>query len=86
MRIKNRVRVIIFDIGFGGVRIKHIIMLNDEDITKLIGVFTTREEMKEMVANLTTKKDFNDLQTSVDSYAKKADAYFQEMLGIKLEY
>lgn len=26
------------------------------------------------------KKDFNDLQTSVDAYAKKADMYFQEML------
>jgi uncharacterized coiled-coil DUF342 family protein len=27
-----------------------------------------------------TKKDFVDLQTSVDSYAKKADTYFQEMV------
>lgn len=26
------------------------------------------------------KQDFNDLQTSVDAYTKKADAYFQEML------
>lgn len=26
------------------------------------------------------KKDFIDLQTSVDSYAQKADAYFQEMV------
>jgi len=26
------------------------------------------------------KKDFIDLQTSVDAYAKKADAYFQEMV------
>jgi len=26
------------------------------------------------------KKDFNDLQTSVDAYAKKADTYFQEMV------
>jgi len=26
------------------------------------------------------KKDFIDLQSSVDAYAKKADAYFQEMV------
>jgi len=26
------------------------------------------------------KKDFVDLQTSVDAYAKKADIYFQEMI------
>jgi len=26
------------------------------------------------------KKDFNDLQTAVDGYAKKADTYFQEMV------
>ena len=26
------------------------------------------------------KKDFVDLQTSVDTYAKKADTYFQEMV------
>lgn len=26
------------------------------------------------------KKDFVDLQTSVDSYAQKADTYFQEMV------
>ena len=55
-------------------------MLTDEDIKKLIEVFATREEV-------TTKKDFDELreqfselQTAVDSYAKKADTYFQEML------
>jgi len=26
------------------------------------------------------KEEFNDLQTSVDAYAKKADTYFQEMV------
>lgn len=55
-------------------------MLTDEDIKKLIEVFSTREEMKEMMGNLVTKEDFNNLQTSVDAYAKKADAFFQEML------
>ncbi|MBZ1345516.1 MAG: hypothetical protein KY055_02735 [Candidatus Nealsonbacteria bacterium] len=28
------------------------------------------------------KKDFVDLQTSVDAYAKKADTYFQEMVAL----
>jgi len=55
-------------------------MLDDKDIQKLIEVFTTRDEMKEMISNLVTKEDFLTLQTSVDTYAKKADAYFQEMV------
>ncbi|MFH1462370.1 MAG: hypothetical protein ABIG08_01565 [bacterium] len=28
------------------------------------------------------KKDFIELQTSVDTYAKKADAFFQEMVAL----
>jgi len=55
-------------------------MLTQEDVQKLIEVFATRDEVA-------TKKDleelhgmFNDLQTSVDNYAHKADAYFQEMV------
>ncbi len=55
-------------------------MLTDEDIQKLIEVFATKDDLKEAVSNLTTKDDFNNLQTSVDSYAQKADAYFQEMV------
>jgi uncharacterized coiled-coil DUF342 family protein len=55
-------------------------MLTDEDIKKFIETFATREEMKEMIANLVTKEDFNNLQTAVDAYAKKADTYFQEMV------
>jgi len=31
------------------------------------------------------KKDFVDLQTSVDAYAKKADTYFQEMMMLAHE-
>ena len=55
-------------------------MLDKEDIQKLIEVFTTRDEMKEMIANLVTKEDFSNLQGAVDEYAKKADTYFQEMV------
>jgi len=57
-------------------------MLNDEDIKKLIEVFATRKEMKEMIADLVTKEEFSDLQTSVDTYAKKADDYFTEMVAL----
>ena len=50
-----------------------------EDFSELIGYLDGKfvridEKFDEM------KKDFVDLQTSVDAYAKKADAYFQEML------
>ena len=55
-------------------------MLEDKDIQKLINVFATKEDLKEVVKNLSTKDDFNKLLTAVDSYAKKADTYFQEMV------
>jgi hypothetical protein len=55
-------------------------MLTQEDIQKLIGVFATKDEIKEMIEPLVTKAVFSDLQTSVDNYAKRADTYFQEMV------
>lgn len=55
-------------------------MLDDNDIQKLIEVFATREEMVTKTMFEELKADFNDLQTSVDAYLKKADNYFQEML------
>jgi hypothetical protein len=55
-------------------------MLDDKDVKKLIDVFATREEMKEMISNLVTKEEFSNLQTAVDNYAKKADTFFQEMV------
>jgi len=54
-------------------------MLDNEDILKLAEVFATKDEIKEMISPLSTKANFNDLQTSVDAYAVKADKYFQEM-------
>ena len=57
-------------------------MLDNEDIQKLMKVFATKEEIKEMISDLSTKEDFNNLQISVDSYAKKADTYFQEMVAL----
>ncbi len=32
------------------------------------------------------KKEFNSLQTSVDAYAHRADAYFQEMVMLSHQY
>jgi len=60
-------------------------MLDDKDIQKLIEVFATREEIvtKPMFEEL--KSSFNDLQTSVDAYAEKADTYFQEMAMLTLK-
>jgi len=44
---------------------------------KLIELEENVEGIKSLMV---TKEEFNDLQTSVDAYAKKADTYFQEML------
>ena len=55
-------------------------MLTDEDIKKLIEVFATREEVVTKLDLEGLRKDFSDLQTAVDNYAKRADAFFQEMV------
>ena len=69
-------------------------MLEGKDIEKIIDanrqVFATKEELikifpvREEVALKedfeTLRKDFSDLQSSIDVYAKKADDYFQEMV------
>jgi len=38
------------------------------------------EGIKDVKERMATREDFNNLQVSVDSYAKKADTYFQEMV------
>jgi len=57
-------------------------MLTNEDIQNLIKaqeeVFITKKEFDDFKDEY--KKDFNDLLTAVDNYAKKADDYFQEMV------
>ena len=57
-------------------------MLTNEDIQKLIEVFATRDEVATKLDLENLRKDFSDLQISVDSYAKKADTYFQEMVAL----
>jgi uncharacterized protein YaaN involved in tellurite resistance len=57
-------------------------MLAVEDIQKIIEaqreVFAAKEEFETFREEM--RKNFADLLTSVDAYAKKADAYFQEMV------
>lgn len=46
----------------------------------LFDVFPTKEDAVTKDDFEVLRRDFTDLQSSVDSYAKKADTYFQEML------
>jgi len=55
-------------------------MLEERDIERLIEVFVTKGDLRDAVSNLATKHDINELLNSVDAYAHKADAYFQEMV------
>ena len=57
-------------------------MLDDKDIQKLIEVFATKDDLDEAVSSLATKEDVNNLLKTVDSYAKRADTYFQEMVAL----
>ncbi len=55
-------------------------MLTNEDVKKLVEVFATRDEVALKKDFEDLRQDFSKLQTAVDSYAHKADAYFQEMV------
>ncbi len=57
-------------------------MLDQKDIEKLIEVFATKEDLKEATGNLSTKGDIDKLLMAVDTYAQKADTYFQEMVAL----
>lgn len=57
-------------------------MLTTEDIQKIIEaqreVFATKEDFAFFQEEIRTS--FSDVLTAVDTYAKKADTYFQEMI------
>ena len=57
-------------------------MLEDKDIQKLLEAmelkFPTRIDFKAFKDEY--RKDFGDLQTSVDAYAAKADKFFEELV------
>lgn len=59
-------------------------MFSQEDIQKVVQanreVFPTKEELSDFREEM--RKSFSDLQTAVDAYAKKADAYFQTSAAI----
>lgn len=59
-------------------------MLTDQDIQKIITanqeIFATKEDFESFREEM--KKSFSDLLSAVDSYAKKADTYFQEMVAL----
>lgn len=59
-------------------------MLTDEDIKKIINaeqeIFPTKTDFNNFKEEM--RKDFSNLQTSVDSYAGKADNYFKEMVAL----
>lgn len=59
-------------------------MLDEKDIQKLIEAFPTREEIVSKQEfedfRMEMKDEFSKLYTAIDAYAKKSDAYFQEML------
>jgi len=57
-------------------------MLTDEDVKKLIDVFATRNEVATKKDLEELRQDFINLQTAVDAYAKRADAFFQEMVAL----
>lgn len=57
-------------------------MIDNNDIQKLIEVFATRDEVATKKDFEGLRKDFSNLLTSVDAYAKRADTYFQEMVAI----
>ena len=57
-------------------------MIDDKDVEKLIGafkeVFPTKNDLLTFQDNIL--KDFDEVKTSIDTYAHKADTYFQEMV------
>ncbi len=59
-------------------------MLEDKDIQKIIEankeVFATKEDFEGFRREI--KESFSGLQSSVDAYAQRADAYFQEMVAL----
>ena len=60
------------------------LMLEDKDIKRIIEaateIFATREEIDQKFYEM--RQDFSTLQSAVDRYAKRADAYFQEMVAL----
>ncbi len=61
--------------------------MEDKDIVKLVDAFKEVFPTKLDFDNFRDeyRKDFSEMQTSVDTYAHKADGYFQEMAMLTLK-
>ncbi len=53
-------------------------MLDENDIKKLTELIATKTDFDKFREEY--RKDFSDLQKSVDAYATKADEFFQELV------
>ncbi len=75
-------RLDIVDKRFDGVdnRLDNFEKDVDDKFIRLFDVFATKEDLQEAVKDMATKNDIHQLFMAVDSYAKKADTYFQEMV------
>ena len=51
-------------------------MLTNADVQKLIKVFATRDKVASKEDLQELRKDFSNLQASIDAYARRADTYF----------
>lgn len=57
-------------------------MLEDKDIQKMIRVFATKEDLENFITKDEFREAISGLHSAIDAYAKKADAYFQEMVSL----
>jgi len=56
------------------------LMLEDKDIQKMIEVFATKEDLKSIITKDEFREAISGLHTAIDAYAKKVDAFAQEMI------
>ena len=55
-------------------------MLDEQDIQKLAQVLATKSELQAAVSQLATRQDINEVLNAIDTYANKADTFYQEMV------
>ena len=57
-------------------------MLEEKDIQKMIAVFVTKKDLESFVTKNEFREAISGLHSAIDTYAKKVDAYAQEMIMI----
>ncbi|MBI2052133.1 MAG: hypothetical protein HYT38_00440 [Candidatus Sungbacteria bacterium] len=58
-------------------------MLNGKDITKLISLFVTKEDLADLKSDLPTKADINSLHNSIDRFMVLHEKLDQEFTIMK---